>query len=81
MPGLVVPKCDTFSVQAAALLRSKILLSQLLWSYEAVGLDSQTGSLHNTKLSRCKLQNCTQKKAQLVDQLWILDVLNVYMTS
>lgn len=30
-PGLVVPKRDTFSVQGAALLRSKSLLSQLLW--------------------------------------------------
>lgn len=80
-PGLVVPKCGTFSVQGTALFRSKSLLSQFLWSYEAILLDSQTGTLPNTKISRCKLQNCTQKEAQIVYELWILDVLNVYMNS
>lgn len=80
-PGLETPKCDTFSVQGTTLVRSKSRLSQLLWSYEAVWLGSQTGSLHDTKISRCKLQNCTQKKAQVVYELWILDVLNVYTNS
>lgn len=38
-------------------------------------------SLLNNKMSRYKCQCCTQKQAQIVYQLWILDVPNVYINS